>query len=919
MYHKINSHELFKKETLLLTKSEKKLSYEAFVLGDFILSFGIALKKGEIEGELCLHGGGTPAYIFDFKPDGVYMRYSGEKVTCLTDSRVDFSIVYSVERRRFDVYVDGEKRIQDYYAPHGIPINCDKLADFFISIKSAGESAEVELYDLKAHSTAAKVDGAVVYDPENDYFVREKKVILTDKNYFPSDSVERETLKDAISIHMRSGVICRGGVKHLSSVAPYYDGDEMMVGLSDLVTVLTEDERACLAGVISTERDGKYYADISEVASVLGKQLYYDNTTTHYGMIVLYDEEFIPPCDKNSLQKLNDFAFYLRPSKERFLADYKNGGLAGVHPRVCATKADFDRLRREVKENEHKRRWFKTLIDYCDGLKDVPTLRYELRDGVRLLYVSWDLQRYAVTLALAYKLTGDRKYFDYAWPHLKACAEMPDWNPSHHIDVGTLAYGYAIAYDWFYDVMTEEQRRIMEKGAYENVFYTVNRAVEDKDTSYTTVLMTNNHNVFSNAGVMASIIAFMDVYPDVASKLGSDVIRILECFMDKFAPDGAYYEGPYYAETAINYTVRVFASMLPSLGTLYGLDKAQGFDRIADFIMLLQSDVASFNFADSQMSLLDISGMFWIFDHFGRRGFKDNLAAKNFKSSSAGVCAEAILWYNVKDEGSACDVDTVVHYPEEEIISMRDSFLDGQTFVGIKAGKTVYAHSHLDAGSFILDSQGKRWAYDFGQDNYNLYYKYDHWDVFRLRAESHNTLVINPDRTPGYVLGSEAPVTEFKVDGELVKTVIEKTALYGKERGVDRARRGYLFTDSRRSLVIRDEVTLSRESDMIWLMYTDAEIEIDGNVATLRDKKDREKHITVEFKVNRDFEIGVEDARPLPTSYDIPEQRKNEGFCRLYCKVKADGEVTITVKINAKGDNFSPISNYDRSIDGWMK
>ena len=149
--------------------------------------------------------------------------------------------------------------------------------------------------------------------------------------------------------------------------------------------------------------------------------------------------------------------------------------------------------------------------------------------------------------------------------------------------------------------------------------------------------------------------------------------------------------------------------------------------------------------------------------------------------------------------------------------------------------------------------------------------------------------------------------------------MIEKTALYGKERGVDRARRGYLFTDSRSSLVVRDEVTLARESDMIWLMYTDAEIEIDGNVATLRDKKDREKHITVEFKVNRDFEIGVEDARPLPTSYDIPEQRKNEGFCRLYCKVKADGEVTITVKINAKGDNFSPISNYDRSIDGWMK
>ena len=123
--------------------------------------------------------------------------------------------------------------------------------------------------------------------------------------------------------------------------------------------------------------------------------------------------------------------------------------------------------------------------------------------------------------------------------------------------------------------MTDEQRAIMEKGAYENVFYTLNRAVEDRHTAYTTVLMTNNHNVFCNAGVMATVLAFMDVYPEVASKIGSDVVRILEAFMDKFAPRGAYYEGPYYAETAINYTVRVLAAMEPVLGTTYGIDKEQ--------------------------------------------------------------------------------------------------------------------------------------------------------------------------------------------------------------------------------------------------------------------------------------------------------------------------------------------------------
>ena len=915
MYHEFNSYNLLEKQSLALTKEEKKISYEAFVLGDFIVSFGLSLESGKLGGEMCLHGGGTPAYIFDFKGDEVYTRYSKEYVTTLSANRRDIAILYSVERRRFDIYVDGKMVVESYCADSGIPINCDKLADFFITL-NAEDTADVTLYDLKAHSTACKVEGAVVYDPANTYAKRKIEIELTDKNYFPEEETDRAMLEGAIAVHMRSGVMYRDGKKLMSGSMPYYEGEDKMVSKSDLAAVLTADEAKALDTLTVSVRDGVEYLNVSEAARALSKELYYDDTTVHYGMVVLTKDEFTPPSDKKALQKLNDFVFYLRPNKEKFLEDYKKSPLAGVHPRLVATESDFERLRREVKDNPHKARWFKNMLEFCDGLKDAPTLRYELRDGVRLLFVSWDLQRYAVTLALAYKLTGDRRYFDYAWPHLKACAEMPDWNPSHHIDVGTLAYGYAIAYDWFYDVMTEEQRRIMEKGAYENVFYTVNRAVEDKDTAYTTVLMSNNHNVFCNHGIMATILGFMDAFPEVASKLGADVTRILEAFMDKFAPRGAYYEGPYYAEAAINYTVRVLAAMESVLGTTYGIDKAQGFDQIADFVVLLQSDFAAYNFADSKMSLLEISGMFWIFNHYGRRGVKDRVADGNFKSPSAQVAAEAILWYNVADDGE-CNLDTEVHYKDEEIIAMRDAFRDGQTFVGIKAGKTVYAHSHLDAGSFIFDAKGRRWAYDFGQDNYNLYYKYSHWDVFRLRVESHNSLVINPDRTPGYVLGSEAPVSEFTVTDDTVKTVVEKTDLYGAERGVEYARRGYLFTDKRSSLVIRDEVKLNRESEMIWTMYTDADIEIDGSKATLRDKADTDKYITVEFTASGEFEVGYEDAKPLPTSPEIPEQRKNDGFHRLYLKMRGNADVSITAKINTYNSDVTPLADYNVNMDEW--
>ena len=112
-------------------------------------------------------------------------------------------------------------------------------------------------------------------------------------------------------------------------------------------------------------------------------------------------------------------------------------------------------------------------------------------------------------------------------------------------------------------------------------------------------------------------------------------------------------------------------------------------------------------------------------------------------------------------------------------------------------------------------------------------------------------------------------------------------------------------------------IKLTRESLLRWHMTTDALIEIDGNRAVLRDKDDPDKLITVEFIANCDIEVGYERALPLPTSPVIPEQIKNEGYYRLYCQLTADGDVTLTAKINTRDEGNSPVSDYDVSIDEW--
>ena len=60
----------------------------------------------------------------------------------------------------------------------------------------------------------------------------------------------------------------------------------------------------------------------------------------------------------------------------------------------------------------------------------------------------------------------------------------------------------------------------------------------------------------------------------------------------------------------------------------------------------------------------------------------------------------------------------------------------------------------MDVGSFIYEKAGVRWAVDLGMHDYNRLEQAgvdlwnrsqdsERWDIFRIGAESHNTLIFN--------------------------------------------------------------------------------------------------------------------------------------------------------------------------------
>ncbi|MFX4478063.1 heparinase II/III family protein, partial [Acinetobacter baumannii] len=73
------------------------------------------------------------------------------------------------------------------------------------------------------------------------------------------------------------------------------------------------------------------------------------------------------------------------------------------------------------------------------------------------------------------------------------------------------------------------------------------------------------------------------------------------------------------------------------------------------------------------------------------------------------------------------------------------------TYFAMKGGDNTAHHGHLDLGTFVLDSDGVRWAIQPGMENYDLPGYFDmkggasapRWQYYRTRTAGQNTPLVN--------------------------------------------------------------------------------------------------------------------------------------------------------------------------------
>jgi len=526
-------------------------------------------------------------------------------------------------------------------------------------------------------------------------------------------------------------------------------------------------------------------------------------------------------------------------------------------------------------------------------------------EGKRLLAVSRQALDRITIWAFCYRLTREEIFLKRAQTEILALAAFEDWNPPHFLDTAEMTAALAIGYDWLYADLdpaarTTIRRAIVEKGLRQAV------GPEAKFTSWR--LRENNWNQVCYGGLTLGALAVADEEPDVARELLEAARRNITHGLRAYAPDGVYPEGPGYWSYGTTYQVLMIAALDSALGDSWNLDASPGFLASAAAQLQLTGPTGKpYNFADSGESAQFKPVLFWFARRLqqpelllGQQGLQNKvLALRKGESEGGRVLPLVALWWN---GGPRSDVP--VRLPlawlgngANPVGVFRSSWMDTNAlYLAFKGGSASLSHAHMDAGSFILEADGVRWACDLGaQDYYSLESKGWNpfasgqdgvrWRVYRLNNLSHNTLTIG-----GQVhrFAGDARIVEFNTN--TMSATVDLTQIFeGLATNVVR----HFQMAGQRSVNIRDELSGLKPGETVrWQMVTRSDVTLDRGHAVLR-QNGKVLHAQVLSPSDAKFEVVAAD----PPDDGVNAANPNTRILVLNLHAPADGGLRIEVEL----------------------
>ena len=579
--------------------------------------------------------------------------------------------------------------------------------------------------------------------------------------------------------------------------------------------------------------------------------------------------------------------------------------LSKTTPRIVLTPAIEKNLKAKIKTDPVVQNIYKAIQLNASEIQKLPFLE-RIKIGRRLLSVSREMLYRMNMLGMVYRIEKDPVILKRINDEVVAVCNFEDWNPSHYLDVAEMSMAVALALDWTAGKLPKltielAKTALIEKGI---------KPSYNKKGNTGWITGNNNWNQVCNGGMIAASIAVAEKDPELAAKTISRSLEGMSHALVEYGPDGVYPEGSTYWSYGTSFSVVTAAMLESAFGSDFGIADYPAFKKSAIFRTLCNAPSGwYFNYSDcgdKRSENGDVT-LAWFATKTGNKEFFEKerfLRPVEDMGKLSRFAGAGLVWLAQYQEKGDQKMPTAWKGDGANPIAI---FTGGQNdphqyYFGGKGGKGTNNHGNMDAGSFIFELNGVRWAVDPGNQSYNDLEKtgFDlwgscqdcqRWTLLTKNNFGHSTVSVNDAL---FVNNGFAPLVNFN-KGDKPGATFDLTAVYGTN--LKSANRKFV-KDSPTSLLIEDNIEVSNATQLItWQLMTTADVEIvDGGAILTKDGKT----LKLENLSHPELTLSVVSLYPAPLKLD----RQIEGLKRIEIRIPAwtieGGKGNIKVRLSGE-------------------
>lgn len=587
------------------------------------------------------------------------------------------------------------------------------------------------------------------------------------------------------------------------------------------------------------------------------------------------------------------------------------------HPRLLANTARWAELRASIKSDPIHREMFALLRRSGDEILALPQIDYTpKRPGENILAIIRDAEHRILTLAMLFRLTDEKRYLEGARNVMHGLTDAT-WTPGHFLDPATGSLSLGVGYDWLYDELTPAERD--EFAAKIKTAAIARTTQEFQNVSF--LWADFNWNQICNTGLTLGALALAERDPELARYVTNRALALVPRAAGAYAPDGVYPEGPGYWAYGTLYHVMLIEALRSSFHTDGDLEKFPGF--LASSLALEQLTGPSgdtFDYSDNRGVRKPESLVFW----FARENGRPDLAlaewarvqkfAKSGDPNYARGLPLALLWMPPTTSTTPPPPPTPLDWRGEghqPVAVLRSAWNDpAATWFAIKGGTANYSHAHMDAGSFVFEAAGVRWAIDPFIDDYQdvqnrsgmthadlFSYAQEsrRWAVFRIGPEGHNILRVNGARQN---VDGHATISPIHENTAGASVEVDLTATYAGQVAALH-RQATLHPDRSLELLDTWQASIDHPAEITWQWLTAAHATPEPGGVLLAQSGQ-----TLHLRVAEADHVRIEIqpvATLLSNQYDSPDP----GWTRLVLHVATKAGATGRLQVTAAADSVA--------------